>query len=576
MTATRSVDTVDILHSLNERLFAHALTNPTRDAIVTPTVRLSYLELSQLVELQVKIFNDAGIPNHSIIGIQCADEVQHLVLCLAAAYTGCTSCTIPTYETDLVRNSIISNCGATTIVDEGLAVSLTDKHITTESKQKPSTSARLLFSTSGTTGKPKLVVHHDQDLVVQAYRHINSREERFLCLASIEHNFAKRHRLYCVAMGATNIFLDANQDSFVAQCQSLNVNVIHVSAFQAQELLAIPNITELSNIRLKLGGSHVDYSLRKKLRNRITENLQAGYGTTETGAIAFTDPYDIQDDESVGLSLPGIEIRIVSPKKKALNNGEQGEITIRCRGMFREYLGNSELTNSRLEDGWFYTGDIGYIDNKQRIHLCGRSDDMFVFNSMNIYPQEIESQIREYPSIADVAVLPKSSSSHGNIPVALIVFDKNIKPKLPDLKKYVKKKIGVRSPRQYIIVDEIPRNTAGKIARSKVTELSSKSEDVRECIIQALGERGIKKFKPSFITALIKGDADIKLSKFELDSLARMDLLVTLEVNYEAIITPAELTQFRYFGHLVARVLSQTKDDKLKLLIVKLAPLFML
>ncbi|MFK7793981.1 MAG: class I adenylate-forming enzyme family protein [Gammaproteobacteria bacterium] len=565
MVTTRNVDTVDAPQSLSECLLSQARINPTQDAVVTSTFKLSYLELSLLVKAQAKKFNGLGISENSVLGIQCADEVQHLILCLAASYIGCTSCTIPTYEAEQTCNAIIKNCGATNIVDESSAVNAAGPYVNVESKLNILNSAQLLFSTSGTTGNPKLVVHNDQDLVAQACRHINASEERFLCLASIEHNFAKRHRLYCVAMGATNIFLKVSQDVFVEQCLSLNVNVMHVSVFQAQELLAIPNINNLSNIRLKLGGSHVDSSLRKKLRSSITQKLQAGYGTTETGAIAFTDPNDIEDNESVGKPLPGIEVRIVTPKKKTLKNGEQGEITIRCSGMFRQYLDNLELTNSRLQDDWFYTGDIGYLDKKQRIHLCGRSDDMFVFNSMNIYPQEIESQIREYPSITDVAVIPKLSASHGNIPVALIVFDKNIKPKLPDLKKYMKKKVGVRCPRQFIIVDAIPRNTAGKITRSKVTELSSKSEDVRKRIIQALGERGIKKFKPSLIDALIKGEADIKLSKFELDSLARMDLLVALEVDYEAVITPAELTQFRYLGHLVARVLSNTKEVQTKI-----------
>ncbi|MCP4433431.1 MAG: AMP-binding protein [Gammaproteobacteria bacterium] len=99
--------------------------------------------------------------------------------------------------------------------------------------------------------------------------------------------------------------------------------------------------------------------------------------------------------------------------------------------MFRGYPGNSSLTGTRLEDGWFYTGDIGYLDKHRRIYLCGRSDDMFLFNSMNIYPQEIESQICQYPHVIDAAVLPRKSSAHGNIPVALVVFDQDVKPDQP-------------------------------------------------------------------------------------------------------------------------------------------------
>jgi acyl carrier protein len=430
--------------------------------------------------------------------------------------------------------------------------------------------ACLLFSTSGTTGTPKLVIHHDSDLVAQAHRHVGSPLERFACLASIEHNFAKRHRLYCLAVGATNVFLDDNEENLVAQCQLLNVNVLHVSAFQAQRLLAATDINQLANIRLKLGGSHVPDSLRCQLRENITEHLQAGYGTTETGAIAFTEPNDFDKGESVGKPLPGIEVRVVSADRKDLNIGEHGELAIRCKGMFRGYLDNPDVTAARLHEGWFYTGDIGYIDHQNRIHLSGRSDDMFVFNSMNIYPQDIESTIRQYQGIIDVAVLPKSSNIHGNIPIALVVFDRSAKVKLSKLEKFSKEKLGIRSPRQFIIVEEIPRNAAGKISRQEALSLSVKSNQIRKDIIQALDSSVIEHLKPAFITDFEKGNIDIRFREIEMDSISQMDLLITLEVNYNVIITPLEFTQFRSLGEIVARVLSpHLSDEEVKIPVSK-------
>jgi len=362
--------------SLIGRLFYHAETNPDHDAIVTPMFTLSYAKLAQLVRAQVKEYYNTGILGDSVIGIKCADDTQHLVLCLAATHLGATSCTVPSYETELAQNALMNRCGTTHVVDADIAVNPmsqnfdnVDNSTDSVSTETPAREVRLLFSTSGTTGEPKLVAHHDSDLVAQAHRHVESKQERFVCLASMEQNFVKRHRLYCVAVGATNIFLDAEQQLLVTQCQSLKVNVVHVSAFQAQELLAIPDISMLSNIRLKLGGSHIPLALRQQLRNDITHNLQAGYGTTETGAIAFTDPDDFNAGESVGQALPGIEIRTVTPEREPLGIGERGELAIRCDGMFRGYLGKTSLTTAQLEGGWFYTGDIGYLDKLQRIHV---------------------------------------------------------------------------------------------------------------------------------------------------------------------------------------------------------------
>ena len=560
-TAPDSANThnaISVTDSLIERLLFHANNNPDHDAVVTSKRALSYEHLFQLVLHQAQQFQHTGLSAESVIGIQCADDLQHLILCLAATYIGATSCTIPSHETSESQQATIKRCGANFIAKEAIDIdpALNNTGLKEDLTEEKTQTAKLLFSTSGTTGEAKLVVHQSNDLVAQAHRHIDSEQERFACLASMEHNFAKRHRLYCVAEGATNIFIDARQEDLVKQCQSLRINVMHVSAFQAQELLATPGIEALSSIRLKLGGSHVPTALRQQLRNQITTKLQAGYGTTETGAIGFTAANDIDAGESVGQPLPGIEIRVVSPDRKTLNQGEQGELAIRCEGMFRGYLGKADLTDERLIDGWFYTGDIGYLDQQQRIHLCGRSDDMFVFNSMNIYPQDIESEICQFPGITDAAVLPKPSSIHGNIPVALVVFNKETKPKLPKLKKFVQNRVGLRCPRQFTIVDEIPRNASGKIARKAVMGLSNKSDEVRHCIVQSLDDRARASLEPSVIEDFEKGNTDIRLRGITMDSLARMNLLIALEVSYDAIITPQEFAQFRTLGNIVARVLS--------------------
>jgi acyl-coenzyme A synthetase/AMP-(fatty) acid ligase len=556
MAANPASCTTSTPNSIIERLFHHAEVTPSHHAVVTPASTLSYEQLAQLVRAQAEKLCDAGISGNSVIGITCTDDSQHLVLCLAAAYIGATSITVPSHEAEQYQDDLISRCGVTHSVDEKLAVISMSPGSNSGSIPVSAPTACLLFSTSGTTGNAKLVIHYDSDLVAQAHRHIGSEQERFVCLASMEHNFAKRHRLYCVAAGATNIFLDKDRDSLVAQCLSLNVNVLHVSAFQAQELLAIPDISKLSNIRLKLGGSHVPAPLREQLRNSITRSLHAGYGTTETGAIAFTDPDDLKAGESVGQSLPGIEIRAVTPDRKTLGAGEHGELAVRCDGMFRGYSHNPDLTAAQLEDGWFYTGDIGYLDSQQRVYICGRSDDMFVFNSMNIYPQDIESQIRQHPGVADAAVLPKTSSVHGQIPVALVVISRSTKLRQSALKKFVRKRVGVRCPRQFIIVDEIPRNASGKISRREAAGLSTKSDQVRESVIDVVKAHAADQLNPALIKAFERGESDITLREIDMDSLARMEMLIALEIDYDAIITPQEFREILTLGDIVAHVLS--------------------
>jgi long-chain acyl-CoA synthetase len=459
--------------TLVSRLMRHARQSPSHEAVATPSLRLSYAELATLVTAQAWRLRDAGVSRDSVVGIACPDDVQHLVLCLAAAAVGAASCSVPSHEGDRQRQDLLERCGVTHRLGPEVAIRPGDPLAAAAARDLPDGAgeAAVLFSTSGTTGEPKLVRLHSADLVAQAHRHVQSPSERFVCLATMEHNFARRHRLYCVAQGATNVFVDVTPDRLVPQCRALAVSVMHLSAFQAQELLAMPGVEALSGVRLKLGGSHVPLSLRQQLRRGVTPILQAGYGTTETGAIAFTDPDDAGAGESVGRPLPGIEVRVTSPTGESLAAGERGELAIRCAGMFHGYHGRAEFTATRLRDGWFQTGDVGYLDEQGRIHLCGRSDDMFVFNSMNIHPQDIESQLRQFPAVADAAVLPKRSPVHGDIPVALIVPAGNSGPDLHALRAFMRDRVGIRCPRQFIVVDRIPRNAAGKIIRAEAQRM---------------------------------------------------------------------------------------------------------
>ena len=555
-----------VTNSLIGRLFHYAQATPLHDAVVTPSFTLTYNQLAGRVITQAASLRNIGITSTSVIGINCADDAQHLMLCLATTYIGATSCTLPSYEGTEAHKTVIEYSGVTDVLDSTMALDLEYQNDLTNlsSAEKPASMARLLFSTSGTTGEPKLVVHYDSDLVEQAHRHIGSRQERFTCLASMEHNFAKRHRLYCLAAGASNIFLSGKLDIVVKECRTLNVNVMHVSSFQAQELLNQPDIHQLAGIRLKLGGSHIPQSLRAALRENITPNLQAGYGTTETGAIAFTDSDDSEAGESVGRALSGIEVRCIDAQRKPLKQGERGEVAIRCKGLFRGYHDKPELTAQRLENGWFYTGDMAYLDTQQRIHLCGRSDDMFTFNSMNIYPQEIESVIRQFPGVTDAVVIPKPSATHGNIPTALVVFNPALRPDLQALKNFVRKQAGVRSPRHYTFVDKIPTTLSGKVSRIEASKLTEKSDQIREKLINLLDEQLVKNVSSSLIKDFIENKRDLSFRKLDMDSLARMNLLVALETNYDIVISPQELTRFRTLGKLASRVLTLAETSNVQ------------
>lgn len=451
-----------------DQLRRHAERRPDACAIASRHHQLSYAELAQAVQIRAGQLRADGIGSDACVALEIADPVAHLVACLALVQLGAASCALPPGRSPGQQQALMHSCGVThRLGPDHHPVSLNASTGDATPTVDRAPVARLLMATSGTSGTPKIVVLHSSDLVAQAPRHVGDAGERFACLAAIEHNFVKRHRLYCVAQGATNVFLEPAGAPVADQCRALQVTVLHLTAFQAQELLATSGDGALAGVRLKLGGSHVAPALRRDLQSRLSPALHCGYGTTETGAIAFSDPQDREAGDSVGRPLPGITLRILDDAGQPLPEDRSGEIAVRCAGMFRGYLGQAERTAACLKDGWFHTGDIGRLDAQGRLTVCGRADDMFVFNSMNICPQDIESVICRFPGVRDAAVVPKPSPVHGQIPVALVQWADPDGQDLPALKRFVREQAGLRCPRHYHVVERIPRNAAGKIARAE-------------------------------------------------------------------------------------------------------------
>lgn len=459
---------------LADSLLHFARATPRADALACDDLQLSYAALAACVDATAERMRQHGVTPAAVVAIDGQHEPTHLIAVLALIRLGCTQYTAsPTAGP--AGDALAAVMQPTHQFGDDDLARLVRLDVPAEPRISTDpvvcADARLCFSTSGTTGTPKIVELDETDITAQAPRHVDQPSQRFACIAHIRHNFAKRHRLYCVAQGATNVFLNPDPEHLVDQCQQHGVSVLHVSGYQARELLAAPGVERLRGIQLKLGGSHVALPLREQLRATITDALHAGYGTTETGAIAFAGPDDHDASENVGRPLPGITVRIVDAQRQPVADGQDGEVAVHCAGLFRGYRGRDDLTQQHCQDGWFYTGDAGRIDANGRLCLSGRRDDMFVFNSLNIYPQALEARLCQAPGVADAVVVPRPSPVHGDIPVALVVAQPDATIDLRALRDDMRTHAGLRCPRQFLLVDAVPRNATGKILRDAARQL---------------------------------------------------------------------------------------------------------
>jgi len=236
-------------------------------------------------------------------------------------------------------------------------------------------------------------------------------------------------------------------------------------------LLEAPNIDAYDPVHLKLityGGSPIEPSLLKNALARFRCGFQQHYGMTEAGSTCILkardhDPGDINALTSAGCDAAGYELRIIGEDGEQLPAGEPGEIILRGPGLMSGYWGLPEKTAESLVDGWFHTGDVGYRDERNFLHVIDRRNDMIISGGENIYPREIEAALGDHPAMPDTAIIGLPDPKWGEI-VSCVLRDDA--PAEEELEAWLRGRIaGYKIPRRWFRVAELPRNATGKVLK---------------------------------------------------------------------------------------------------------------
>ncbi len=230
---------------------------------------------------------------------------------------------------------------------------------------------------------------------------------------------------------------------------------------------------DISSMRVFISGSaplseRLFYEFEKLTGHRILER----YGMTEAGMIA-SNPYeeDKRIPKSVGYALEGCTIKIIKDGRQARPN-EVGEVYIKGNNVFKGYWRMPQKTEESFKDGWFITGDMGYMDETGRLFLVGRSKNMIISGGYNVYPKEVEYALEEHPCVVESFVFGMEDEDFGERVEALVKLKENGCAKADEIIKFCKDKIAhYKCPKKVYIVDEIPKNTMGKVVLKKVKEM---------------------------------------------------------------------------------------------------------
>ena len=205
--------------------------------------------------------------------------------------------------------------------------------------------------------------------------------------------------------------------------------------------------------------------------------MRQAYGMTEAAAaITMLEPSDHANRgkrlRSVGRAMTGVELRIVDPDGNPVPTGQTGEILVRTGSILKEYWKKPEITERSLKDGWYWTGDAGYLDENGYLFVVDRVKDMIVSGGENIYSIEVESALSTHPAVQQVAVIGIPDDVWGETVHAVVVLESGKTVTADELKGHVRAGLaGYKVPKTFSFrSDPLPLSAAGKILKRQLRE----------------------------------------------------------------------------------------------------------
>lgn len=498
---------IDLIHG-------SALRKPDSTAVICGEERLTFAQVHERAGRLGAAFRAQGLVAGARIALLADNELQYAELQAACLRSGFTLVPLNARLTDNEIEYILKDCTPTLFIggqryadtvkligercgikklystaENGVVESYRALLDSTEpdpdaDPTENDLNALILYS-SGTTGQPKGATINrmafSMRVMGNAMEMEISENEVLLQNLPLFHISSFLFNAY-LFRGATCILLpNFNPEAALDLMQKESVTATNSVPTIIAMLLDAPNIDVYDPTPLKLityGGAPIESALLKKAIAKFGCGFQQQYGMTEAGSACLLkvedhDPDDIEALTSVGCDAAGYELRIVGEDGRQLSNGKTGEIILRGPGLMTHYWGLPEKTTESLIDGWFHTGDVGYRDARNFLHVIDRRNDMIISGGENVYPREVEAALAEHPAMPVAAVIGLPDPKWGEIVSCVLTEDA---PGEAELEAWLRERVaGYKLPRRWFRIPELPRNATGKILKAQLRKQFSES-----------------------------------------------------------------------------------------------------
>lgn len=402
-------------------------------------------------------------------GVQAFTKVEKYIICETAADTG-----------EKVA-ALSDNAKAKTVLFTALLK-------TTEGTAKSATLVEddnaVILYTSGTTGYPKGAILTHGNLYsnardVGAYLKITE-TDRVIATLPVFHVFALTVVVNAPLVQGATILLaprfSPGEIFELAKAQEATVFAGVPTMYNFLYQYAEGDAAAFKTLRLAIsGGASLPVALLHNFEDKFNVRISEGYGLSEASPVTCFNPLDKERKPgSIGQSIINVENKIVDPDGNEVPVGEVGELIVRGPNVMKGYYNMPEETAVTIQDGWLYTGDLARKDEEDYFYIVDRKKDMIIVGGYNVYPREVEEVLYSHPNIVEAAVIGLPDPDFGEAVCAYVVV-KDDSVTVEELKQYCTEHIAkYKVPKVIEIIDELPKNTTGKILRRSLKEQAAK------------------------------------------------------------------------------------------------------
>ena len=479
---------------------------PDRLAIWDGEKRITFEELGRRVDALAGALKAKGLKRGDRVGILDVNSYRYAEAYYACAQAGMILLPLNSRLAPPELKYVLNDSGARALIVtepffaalEGVSVELVIKDydaFLAAGKADPSVEKVELddicqiYYTSGTTGEPKGVCLTYRNMIASAFDSIVGlelrRDDIWLHAAPMFHLVDAWSVWSMPLLGATQVMVHFTPEKMMEVVQRTRPTGAGVPPTLINMMANHPKIGQydLSSLRfIMYGGSPTPLGILQKAARALPTKYIHGFGITETSGITtLADPADFYVEgtpeqlaltNNAGRAVPHISLEIMDDDETVLAKGKVGEVVVSGARVMREYWNKPKHTAEALKNGWYHTGDMGYLDEQSRLFIVDRKKDMIISGGENVYSVEIESVLSTHPAVLEVAVIGVPDEQWGEAVKAIVVLKESTAVAEADLIGYCRGRIaGYKLPKSVDFSKEpLPKTGPGKIAKRRLRD----------------------------------------------------------------------------------------------------------